>query len=127
MIRPASFNDRMIPADWTPYRRLDDGELVGYLKPSGTDDAVVPVTLFGFPLDQPGDEAAGEAVLERIGLSYLADPWWLRLDHGQTIEVRIAEARPDQLIVSNADFGYGTIGDRFVLEVPEPGRLTRSP
>lgn len=30
----------MIPATWDPYYRVDDGELIGYLVPTG--DRVIP-------------------------------------------------------------------------------------
>lgn len=115
----------MIPATWLPYYRVDDGELLGYLVPE--DGAHRPVTVFGYPLDDPMDESAAESVLESVGLSYLADKWLLALEDGETMDVIIQEASPDRLVVANADFAQvvGTIGDRYVLDVPESGRLTR--
>lgn len=114
----------MIPAHWTPHHRERDDELVGYLVPD--DGAVVPVTLFGYPLGQPGEAVEAAAVLESIGLSVLADPWHLDLGDGETLRVRIREVSPERLVVMADDFGFGgAITDAYVLEVPEPGRLTR--
>lgn len=115
----------MIPPTWLPYHRIDDGELLGYLVPE--DGAHRPVTVFGYPLDDPVDEPAAESVLESVGLSYLADRWLLSLEDGGTVDVVIQEASPDRLVVASADFAQivGNIGDRYVLDVPNPGRLTR--
>ena len=113
----------MIPQHWTPYRRRRDEELVGYLVPSG--DAVVPVTLFGYPLAQPVEVGEARKLLESIGLSVLADPWHLERE-GESIRVMIREVRPDRMVVVVDDFGYGgNLGDAFVLEVPDTGRLRR--
>ncbi|MET0692607.1 MAG: hypothetical protein ABWY56_01675 [Propionibacteriaceae bacterium] len=115
---------RMIPVHWTPHRRARDEELVGYLVPRG--DAVVPVTLFGYPLGEPGEAGAAKALLEAVGLSVLADPWELELADGERVRVRIREVSADRLVVFTDDFGFGgNLQDAFVLEVPEPGRLTR--
>ncbi|HYP45119.1 MAG TPA: hypothetical protein VEQ66_07990 [Propionibacteriaceae bacterium] len=115
----------MIPSTWTPCRRTGDDELVGYLVPQG--DAVVPVTLFGYPLAEATDAALARSLLESSGLSCLAEPWLLRGDDGETVRVRIREAGADRLVVIPDDFGAGgPIADAIVLGVPESGRLTRS-
>jgi len=114
----------MIPAHWRPHRRTRDDELVGYLV--GEGDAVVPVTVFGYPLAEPGRAAEAEGLLEADGLSVLADPWYLRLDDGETIRVRIREVDAERLTVVIDDFGAGgNLNDAFVLAVPEAGRLSR--
>jgi len=42
----------VIPSHWLGYRRIDDGELLGYVVP--TDGALfTPVTVFGYPLGPP--------------------------------------------------------------------------
>lgn len=108
----------MIPVNWTEHRRDDDNELLGFLRP--TDAGVVPVTVFGYPLGEPADEADGERVLESVGLSYLADTWTLAVEgRPEPISVRIVEASPETLVVQNVDYGYeGDIGTRFTLDVP---------
>jgi hypothetical protein len=117
-------NDCMIPQDWIPHRRARDEELVGYLVPQG--DNVLPVTLFGYPLGTATDAADARQVLESTGLSVLAEPWELTLADGETIRVRIREVSADQVVVFADDFGFGgNLGDAYVLEVPELGRLRR--
>ncbi|MEV4758525.1 hypothetical protein AB0J86_25935 [Micromonospora sp. NPDC049559] len=118
----------MIPATWIEHRRAEDDELVGYLRPvDGEPDRYIPVTVFGYPLGGPTDEYDARQTLESVGLSYLADQWWLTLDgRAEPIAVRIVEASPDRLLVKNVDFGYeGDIGATFALGVPEDGRLRR--
>jgi hypothetical protein len=118
----------VIPQTWRQYRRAEDNELLGYLRP--VDDApgrYIPVTVFGYALGDPTDEYDAEQILEAVGLSYLADRWLLTLD-GRTepISVQIVEASPQRLLVKNVDFGYeGDIGKTFVLDVPADGRLQR--
>lgn len=86
----------MIPATWRPYRRAEDDELLGYLRP--VDDLAerfVPVTVFGYPLGNEADEHDAQHVLDSVGLSYLADRWLLTLDeHPDPISVEIVEASP---------------------------------
>lgn len=96
----------MIPSDWTPYHRVDDGELIGYLQPSADDaDLVTPVSLFGHPLaDEPGEDWWAEQVLEDLGLSYLADRWELVREDGTTSRVVISECSPERVVVALAEF-----------------------
>lgn len=121
----------MIPQTWVPYHRDEDGELVGYLVPTG-DARVTPLTVFGHPLAGAGDIEDAERVLEAVGLSYLADRWMLTLpaDSSRTdtarVAVQIVEATPTRLVVQSVDFGFeGDYGTRFELEVPDTGRLSR--
>lgn len=117
----------VIPSTWTPHYRDDDGELIGYLQPASAE-LVIPVTVFGYPLDEACEERAADQVLEQHGLSYLADRWKLRVPGG-TIEVVISEASPDRLVLANADFHHvvgAPIGHKYVLGVPdEIDRITR--
>jgi hypothetical protein len=119
----------MIPPDWEPCHRRDDGELIGYLVPVG-DDLVVPATIFGHRLDDPMPVHAAEQTLEDIGLSYLADVWLLRDDDGADQRVVLLEATPEHVVVANAAFAH-VVGqprdlmERRVLEVPTD-RLRRS-
>jgi hypothetical protein len=114
----------MIPSSWTPHHRPSDEELVGYLVPQ--EEAVVPVTLFGYPLAGPSDPDDARRLLEVIGLSILGEPWQLELIDGSHIRVKIREVSAEQVVVFADDFGFGgDLADSFVLEVPEPGRLSR--
>lgn len=118
----------MIPNDWTPFHRVD-GELVGYLKPVGTDPAgdglVLPMSLLGHPLsDEPGEVWWAEDLLETRGLSYLADRWVLTDDDGAPRTVVITECSPERVVVALAEFAHvvgrpaENFGKQWVLPVP---------
>src|SRR5919107_1031435 len=68
----------MIPEHWEAVRRPDDGEVVGYLAADGDHD-VVPTTLVGSPLGEPGPADDARAVLLARGLRALDRRWWCRL------------------------------------------------
>jgi hypothetical protein len=106
----------VIPQDWLPHHREEDGELLGYLRP--VDDGFVPVTLFGHPLGEAGDEYDAAAVLDEIGLSYLAGRWLLTVaDRPEPVAVQVVEVDADQVRVKSIDYGY-EIGAVFTLPVP---------
>lgn len=101
---------------WVPHRREEDGELLGYLVPSS--DKYVPVTVFGYVLGDPTDFEDAAEVLESVGMSYLAERWWLRRDDGW-LAVEIVEASPDGVVVQSVDFGNDvSYGQRFRLDAP---------
>jgi hypothetical protein len=110
-------------SEWVGHIRDEDKELLGFLVPDG--ERFVPVTIFGYVLSGPVDRDEAEHVLESIGLSYLAERWWLRLDQTR-IAVEIVEASPQRVVVKNVDFGHdGDIGERFTPAAPiDDGRLT---
>ncbi|MEU8663739.1 hypothetical protein [Actinoplanes philippinensis] len=117
----------MIPATWIPHRRAEDNELLGYLSPvEGVADRFVPLTVFGHPLGDEGDEHDARQILDETGLSYIASRWSLTLGgRPEPISVEIVEASPERLRVRNVDYGYeGDIGDIFVVDVP-PGDVLR--
>lgn len=68
----------MISCSWIPWRRPSDGEVVGYLAPSGPD-LFTPFTLIGTPLAEALPRAAAQATLEHDGLIALARRWWCPL------------------------------------------------
>lgn len=117
----------MIPDHWLPHHRDEDGELIGYLRPE--EDRHVPVTLFGHSLAEALDEDEARSTLDSLGLSYLADHWWLTLpEREEPVRVQIVEVTPRHMRVANTDFGYeeADYGHVFVLDVPETGRLRAS-
>ena len=69
----------MIPTDWHPVHRQEDGEHVGYLAPDGSPDVVVPTTLAGTALGPAQGRAAATALLRAQGLRALDRRWWCRL------------------------------------------------
>lgn len=112
----------MIPAEWEPYHR-DDGELIGYLV-AEDETHVMPVNLVGHPIGEAMDRFAAEQLLEEAGLSYLAEPWWLRNDDGSERRVVIIEIDADRVTVGDADFALvmgrprDMVGDQIILTVP---------
>ncbi len=62
-----------------PVRREDDDELIGVLLPSADIEGQwVPATIFGAPLGPGTVQEAAEDVVRKIGMSSLAEPWWVR-------------------------------------------------
>ena len=112
----------MIPNEWEPYHR-EDGELVGYLVVVD-ETRVTPVNLVGHPIGEPMDRFTAEQLLEDVGLSYLAESWWLRNDDGSERRVVIIEIDADRVTVGDADFALvmgrprDMVGDQISLTVP---------
>ena len=105
-----------------PVHREDDGELLGFLKPVG--DHWQPLTVFGYPLAEPADHGDSTAVLERAGLSYLAERWsvyWPSDDAWYACQ--LLEVAPGRVTVSNADFGSPEFGTTVTLDGPDRLRL----
>ena len=112
----------MIPNSWIPHYRASDGELVGYL--DGADLDVMPRTLFGYPLADPGSVAEAVQVLETRGLSCLSERWELMLDSGERVPVLIMSAYADAVVVVETEYGYfGPDSPRHTLAAPTGDRL----
>lgn len=121
----------MIPADWTPHRR-EDGELLGWIRPSGSD--WLAVDLLGREVTGAVDWLDAEAALEEHGIRWLADPWVLEGEAPsagsgtEPLRVRIVEVVPDgegRITVKIDDFGdmQRPPTQRSVLPWPLPARL----
>ena len=114
----------MIPADWTPHRR-EDGELLGWIRPSGSDWLAVDV--LGRELTGAIEWLDAEAALEEHGIRWLADPWILEDGSDGPLRVRIVEVVPegDRITVKVDDFGdmQRPPTQRYTLEWPLPARL----
>lgn len=114
--------------DWTPHRR-DDGELLGWIHPSGDEWAAVDV--LGRTLAGPVEWLDAEAALEEHGLAWLADPWMLEGEGDRPIRVRMVEITPDRdgapgrIVVKIDDYGdlSRPASVPFVLPWPVPPRL----
>lgn len=118
----------MIPSTWTPHRRADDGEVVGYLAPVDDDpDLHVPMSLLGHPLAEAGDEWAAAEVLERTGLSMLAEQWRCTVD-GAEVRVRIVSVSPSHAVLKHEDFGDMShdYGAQMTLALPAGDALRRA-
>jgi hypothetical protein len=58
------------------FHRPGDGELAGYLEPTGEDGEFVPLNLIGHRLGNAGSRAQAESVLLDRGVISLANYWW---------------------------------------------------
>ena len=113
--------------DWTPHRR-DDGELLGWIRPSG--DHWVAVDVLGRPVSDAVEWLVAEELLEAHGLGWLAEPWMLEED-GRPLHVRIVEVTPDEngipgrIVVKRDDYGdlSRPASDPIVVSWPVPARL----
>jgi hypothetical protein len=113
----------MIPSTWVPHFRDRDGELAGYL--DGAEPAVVPRTLFGYPLAAAGPVDAAVRVLEDRGLACLGDRWVLTREDGAEVDVVIMSAYADRVDVVETEYGFhGPDSPRHTLTAPTGDRLT---
>lgn len=113
--------------DWIPHRR-SDGEVVGYARL--VDEAFQPLDLLGRPLGAATDWMTTEALLEAQTLSWLAEPWLLRLDDGSVRRTRIAEVSPTHATFVDDRLGSidGDAPPRHVVALPiAPDRLAAAP
>ena len=111
----------MIPADWTPHRRPDDREHIGWIRPEG--DLWVAVDLLGREASAPLEWLDAEDALEQIGLRWLADIWTLETDAG-ALRVRIVEVTPERVVVMTDDFGAIDVPTtEYRLPWPAPAAL----
>jgi hypothetical protein len=70
------------------------------------------------------DWLTAEETLEAIELSFVADPFELRLADGRWLRVRIAELSPGGIRVTRDDWSDSDIPDReFALPFPIPAEL----
>ncbi|WP_382306519.1 hypothetical protein [Herbiconiux sp. UC225_62] len=105
---------------WIEHRR-GDGELVGWMRPEG--DGFVVIDLLGREVSGPIDWFDAEALLDELGLRYLADPYLLDLD-GTSLRVRITEVSTRRIRVKKDDYGDITVPLReFELAWPMPDEL----
>jgi len=114
----------VIPRDWTPHRRPDDRELVGWIRPE--QDDWVAVDLLGRDVTGPVDWLDAEAALEEIGLGWLAEVWMLDREDAEPLRVRLVEVTPERVIVKGDDFGaVDAPVESFTLPWPAPVALRR--
>lgn len=117
-----AYGGTMIPETWHPYRRSSDGELLGWLRPEG--DAFVPVSRLGRDAGAPSDWDGAEAVLEELGLGWLAEPWRLEHEPGREERVRIVEVHADRVVLKTEDWGAVSVpSERYTLPIPAPETL----
>lgn len=111
-----------LPADWTPHRRPEDRELLGWIRPEGDD--WVAVSLLGREVSGPGEWLDAEAALEEAGLAWLAEPWMLEGVGHAPVRVRLVEVTPERIVVKADDFGdVRASTTRYELPWPAPATL----
>jgi hypothetical protein len=117
-----------VPVDWLEFRR-SDRELVGWLRPEG--DGWVPVDLLGRDVAPDAlDLDSAEAVLDELGIGFLAERWSLEHD-GRTLAVRISEVSTEEIVVLDDEYGSAAAvapGRRratWTLPWPAPATLRR--
>ena len=112
--------------DWIEHRR-GDGELVGWMRPSGA--GFVPVDLLGRSRAEALDWLEAEELLDELGIGYLADAYLLQdprlLGEGSGgMRVRIVEVSTAGIVVKKDDFGDMRAPVReFSLAWPIPSSL----
>lgn len=117
----------MLPEGWIEHRR-EDREIVGWIAADG--EGWRPYDLLGrAAAPGPVEWLEAEAILEELGIGYLAQRWALRLDDGTERPVRIAEASVDGIVIGFDEFGaasaVGGERERVRLAFPVPEGLLR--
>ncbi|MFK0072375.1 hypothetical protein [Arthrobacter woluwensis] len=113
----------MIPDNWFPATRPDDGETVGYLDMVGEE--FQPYDLLGRPHGEPAEYTEAEERLAELGLSYLARRWSFAVqDHPEPIAVVISELNRDAVVVLSDDADYHRdFGTPFSVPLPLDGSV----
>lgn len=84
-------------------RRADDDELLGFVTPAaGTFQAT---TVFGGLLGEHPDADSAEHQLRQIGLSSLAERWWIFSDD-RWQRCWLIEASPDRVVAVIASYAF---------------------
>lgn len=97
---------RPAPEDTFDHLRREDGEHVGYIEMSA-DGRFIPYDRLWVRRGEAMDLDEAEAVLDEVGLRFLAEDWLLQEENKQTGEriwgrVRIREIHRDRIVVARA-------------------------
>lgn len=103
-------------------RREDDGELVGFVAPEGESAHWQALTVFGGVLGEHHDAESARVQVEQIGMSSLAERWWIDLGSGWEV-CSLVEASPERLVVVRNHHCF----DRTPLTVPPGTPLALTP
>ena len=109
--------------DWIEHRRGRDGELLGWMRPSG--DGFVAIDLLGRERTGVVDWIDAEETLDDLGIGYLADPYELQLDDGDWLRVRLVEVSAESVRLKEDDGGAvgGPLPSFYTLPLPVPDTL----
>ncbi|MEO8093469.1 MAG: hypothetical protein ABI632_00920 [Pseudolysinimonas sp.] len=107
---------------WIEHRRGPDGELLGWMKPSG--DGFVAIDLLGRDVTGVVEWIEAEHLLDELGIAYLAEPYELLLDSGTWLRVRVTELSAREIRVKKEDWGDMNVPQvYFTIAFPVTGRL----
>jgi hypothetical protein len=93
--------------EWIEYRRAD-GERLGWMEPA--DGGFVVIDLLGRRRTEAVDWLEAEETLDALGIGYLGEPHELRLDTGEWVRVRIAEASTRTIRLKQDDGAAQAVG-----------------
>ena len=113
----------MIPNQWTPVHRPEDGEHVGYLSPDGGPGRAVPRLLTGAPAGPSSTVEAAEHLLATRGLAMLDRRWWCRLPAPLLDGTRADTPEPDWTWTAVVLVEASPAQCRVRLEFAEPAEL----
>jgi hypothetical protein len=97
--------DRTISTDRQEIRREDDDELLGIVECAGDAAGFRAITVFGGLLGEHADAGDAERQVREIGLSALAERWWIYAD-GKWQRCLLIEASPDRVVVVIATYPW---------------------
>lgn len=103
-------------------RREDDDELVGFVAHEGGNARWQSRTVFGGLLGEHHDAESARAQVEQIGMSSLAERWWIDLGTGWEA-CSLVEASPERLVVVRSHHSF----DGTPLTVPPGTPLMLTP
>jgi hypothetical protein len=113
----------VIPTQWTPVYRPEDGEHVGYLSPDGAPGRAVPRLLTGAPAGPSSSSDAARDLLVRRGLAILDRRWWCRLPVPLVDGTRADDPQPDWQWSAVVLVEASPVQCRVRLEYAEPAEL----
>lgn len=111
---------------WIEHRR-DDGERIGWIRMVG--ESFVAVDVLGREVTGEIDWLGAEEALDARGLSFLAEPWLLRTADDAEVRVRIVEASPERIRVTEDEMGSASVvgAQSAVHTLPFPAPETLRP
>lgn len=118
----------MLKAKRTPYYRIDDNELLGFLVDDG--DSWQAQTIFGYQISRTESRKAAENILLEKGLSFLTGVWqYYDKDDHDWFPCVIKEAFEQKVIVNRTtELGYQDPDDykQVIIESPTENDLIKS-
>lgn len=107
----------------TEIRREDDGELLGFVSAADgrPDGSAVALAVFGGEIGVHPDHGSAEHQIREVGLSSLAERWWIDVGKGWE-QCWLIEASPERLVAVIAAQPF--LGSAQLIPPGTPLRLT---